>query len=137
MLSPFVQFNRQLSELERLFAVSARAAVRPTPEPRFSVTKTDEAWLVQGTLPGWSPEQVVLEVRDGVLTLSGSDRKAVPEGFVPVHRERPERSFTRTLRLPRDVSATDISATSEHGILTVTLPRTPRPEPRRIPVRAA
>lgn len=137
MLSSFVEFNRHLAEVDRLFSLTARTPARPTSAPRFSVTETEQSWVVRGILPGWSAEDIVLEVEDGMLTLKGSAKPTVPEGFVSLHRERPDRSFSRTLRIPEAVDQDQISASTTDGVLTVTLPRKPTAEPRRISVEAA
>lgn len=134
MLNTFADFNRHLAEFDRLFALSTRVSAPPAAGPRFNLVETDEAWLVQGLLPGWSANNIDVSIEDGVLIVSGEHAPEAPEGYRAVQRERRDLSFKRTLRLHDEIDQGAISASARDGVLTVTLPRKPAAQPRRIPV---
>jgi HSP20 family protein len=51
--------------------------------------------------------------------------------------ERPVGEFRRTIPLPASVDAEKISASSRHGVLTVTIPKNEQQKARKIPVHSA
>lgn len=137
MLTPFSTFDRTFAQFDRLFGLPAsRPAVAPR-GPRFNLEETDAAWRLQGQLPGWSADDLELTVEEGVLLLRGEKRLEVPEGYRVVRRERASTRLERSLRLSDDIDLDGISATVRDGLLTVTLPRKPAAEPRRIPIQSA
>jgi HSP20 family protein len=89
-------------------------------------------------VPGFSPEQVQVTVDQNWLVIH-ADRKQESEttegGYV--RRERRSASVHRRLALPEEVDAAGISASFSNGELSITVPRSPRTEPRRVPVTAA
>lgn len=137
MLSPFVEFNRHLAEVDRLLLRTGQARKLAPSRPRITVTETKDAWLLEGLLPGWSADDLQIEVEGGVLTLRGAVEVSTPEGLSVLQRERRDRSFSHTLRLPEGVDEDAITARTKDGVLTVTLPRQPRTPARRITVEAA
>ena len=55
-----------------------------------------------------------------------------------VHRyERTYGTFERSFTLPATVDASNIKASYEHGVLTVTLPKAEKAKPRQIEVQVA
>jgi HSP20 family protein len=97
--------------------------------PAMDLAETEDQLVLRADLPGISEEDVNIEVKDGVLTVSG-ERKAEheekSEGFYRV--ERAFGGFSRSLTLPRDVDAGAIDAGFDRGVLEV---RIPKPEERR------
>jgi len=92
--------------------------------PRVDVRETDEALLVQAELPGVDKKDVTLEVKDGVLTLSGERRYEKDVKEEHVHRvERMYGHFSRSFNLPRNVDAAKVDAHMKDGILHVRLPK--------------
>ncbi len=93
---------------------------------------------------------------DGVLTMTGRHEEASPpaaaegaeadEGEAGKAKQRTATttaggfrryaSFSRSVQLPDDVDAAGITATTQHGVLTVRIPKVPKPAPkvREIPV---
>ena len=97
--------------------------------PAMDLVETDEHLVLRGDLPGLSEEDVEIEIKDNVLTVSG-ERKAEheerSEGFYRV--ERAFGSLSRSLTLPRGVESDKVSAKFDRGVLEV---RIPKPEERR------
>jgi HSP20 family protein len=109
--------------------------VAPTAYLPLDIRQTDREFLVEASIPGFSPQEVEITADQGILTLRG-ERKAdgtQAEGTY-LRRERANYSFVRQLTLPADVKEDEIRATFQNGVLTVHLPRVEAPAPRRIPV---
>jgi len=77
-------------------------------------------------------------VEDNVLKLTGekgSTEKAVEGDSVTHVRERNVGSFTRSVRLPRTVDSSKISAELKNGVLEVRLPKAAESKGRQIPIK--
>ena len=91
--------------------------------PGLDVTSDDRAYAMKVELPGVAPGDVKLEVKDGVLTVSG-EKKEEKKGDSSRHvRECSYGSFVRSMTLPEDADAEHITASSKNGILTVSIPK--------------
>src|SRR5206468_9659392 len=97
--------------------------------PAMDLAETEEHLVLRADLPGMSEDDVSIEIKDGVLTVSG-ERKAEQEekgeGFYRV--ERAFGLFSRSLTLPQGIDANAINANFDRGVLEV---RIPKPEERR------
>jgi HSP20 family protein len=98
--------------------------------------ETEEAWSWTVDLPGVRKENVSVTVENGQLLVRARHEGNPPiEGTTPRYLERRAYEVRRTFRLPDTVNAEGVSATYEHGVLTVNLPKRERPEPRQIEVQ--
>lgn len=138
------------SELDRMFdepwtlvrwppadVVSADA---PIWAPRVDVVTKDKTLVTRVDLPGLKKEDVLVQVEDGFLTLSGERKKETKEEKDNVYREEREYgSFCRTVPLPKGVKADDVKATFNNGVLEVTvpLPAAAAPNGKKIPIQDA
>ncbi|MFI5285185.1 MAG: Hsp20/alpha crystallin family protein [Candidatus Dormibacteria bacterium] len=99
------------------------------------IRQTDDAFLVEASVPGLGPDDVQVTVDGGVLTIAGTSRseREQSEGTY-VRRERGTMSVFRQIGLPVDVRTDEIKASFVNGELTVTIPRSRKAEPVRIQV---
>jgi HSP20 family protein len=106
--------------------------------PAMDLVETDDSLVLRADLPGLSEEDVAIEIKDGVLTVSG-ERKAEheekSEGFYRV--ERAHGSFSRSLSLPQGVDADAVKASFEKGVLEVRIPKPEERKPHRVQIGAA
>jgi HSP20 family protein len=82
-------------------------------------------------LPGVSEKDIDLNLDDDLLTIRGEKRFEADRGDKNEsyhHVERSYGSFQRSLRLPYAVKADEVRASFEHGVLTITLPKTAQQE---------
>ena len=100
--------------------------------PLLDVRENDEEYLVMIDLPGVKSEDVSIEVRDGVLTISGS-RAPVEKGDAQLV-ERPYGSFVRTLTLPKGVDDAKIVADYRDGVLELHVPKPADQRPKKIAI---
>ena len=107
--------------------------------PRVDVAETKDHYELTAELPGFRPDEVTVQVKDGVLELSAA-KAAAPEPSAEAQwllRERRETPFQRTFRLPRDVDGEGISAAFRDGLLVLTLPKKEEAKPRVVTIKAA
>ncbi|GAV21092.1 HSP20 family protein [Mariprofundus micogutta] len=103
--------------------------------PSVDIKETDDALLVQAELSGIEKKDVHLEVKDGVLTLSGERRYEKDVKEENVHRvERAYGQFSRSFSLPSNVDAEKVEATMKDGVLEVRLPKRESAKPKSIAI---
>jgi len=126
--------NRQLSHLLDDSHVGMSTETEQW-APRVDIRETDDALLVQAELPGIDKKDVHLEVKDGVLTLSGERRYEKEVKEENVHRvERAYGKFSRSFSLPTNVDADKVSANMKDGVLEVRLPKRESAKPKAIAI---
>jgi HSP20 family protein len=85
-------------------------------------------------LPGLDPDAIDLTVERDVLTISANrhwDRKEDDEVFAA---ERPHGAFIRRVLLGDSLDTSNLQASYDHGVLTVTLPVAEQAQPRKIEI---
>lgn len=108
------RFDRMLDETD-----SGRRAWMPA----IDLVRDDGNLVLKADMPGIRPEEVKIEVEDGVLTVSGEhDESTEEKGDNYLRRERRFGSFSRSVALPAGVDAGDIQATTHDGVLEVRIP---------------
>ena len=98
---------------------------------------TDEgSYVVRADLPGVDPEKdIEVKVDGDVLTIHGERREEEHDNG---HSEVRYGSFTRSVRLPKGASATDVVACYDAGVLEVRVPMKEAPaEPIKVTVQRA
>jgi len=125
ILEPIKQVGRQIMEL-----------ISPSAE----ASEVADAYEISVELPGVKTDDIEVSVADGILTVRGEKRSEREEkGRSYYFSERSFGTFQRAFRLPSDADADAITADSEHGVLTIRIPRQPverRPE-RKIKIKPA
>lgn len=116
--SPWVSFE---SEFDRLFDV-AFSGPSASQFP-VSVFEDEKNTYLRAELPGIAKDQVNVEVADGVLTIQ-AQRKQGEETT----------SLTRSVAVPESANAEQVQAAYENGILTVTLPKQEKAQPKKVTV---
>jgi HSP20 family protein len=105
--------------------------------PAMDLVETDDHLVLRADLPGLEQDDVNVEIKDGVLTLSGerrSEREQKTEGF---HRvERAFGSFSRSLTLPQGVDADKVAAEFDKGVLEVRIPKPEERKPHKVAIGA-
>ena len=95
--------------------------------PLVDIEETEDAWIVEAELPGAKSKDVHVELRDSELVVFGEIKERERKGILR-RRTRPVGRFEFRVTLPGPVSAEDLSANLNDGVLTV---RVPKPEPAR------
>jgi HSP20 family protein len=94
--------------------------------------------VLKADLPGLREEDVQIEMRDNVLTISGERRPEFEDTQNGYYRvERAFGSFSRSLTLPEGVDADKISAEFENGVLEVTIPKPEERKPHRVEISSS
>ena len=101
--------------------------------PQVDIYETEGELVLVADVPGVSKDGVDIKLEDGVLEVTahrpGSDDKPVYEEYRPA-------SYYRAFNLSDSIDAEGIKAGLDSGVLTVTLPKTPKAKPRKIEISA-
>ena len=117
---PFAELAEFRTRFERLFE---DAEHRATWTPAVDVVRDNGDLVVRVDMPGIKPEEIDIEVDDGMLTVSGQHgetEETKEEHYV--RRERRYGAFSRRLALPEGVDAKKIKASTKDGVLEVIVP---------------
>jgi len=103
--------------------------------PAVDIRETDDALLVQAELPGIDKKDVRVEVKDGVLSITGERKYEKDVKEENVHRiERSYGRFTRSFALSPNIDTEHVDATMKNGILEIRLPKVESAKPKAITV---
>jgi len=104
-------------------------------QPATDIIETADAVILKLDMPGVAKENVDLTVDKDMLTIVG---KAAPEeAGEPVYRETYIGDYRRQFTLTADVDPNNITATMNHGVLTVRIGKAEQAKPRKIQIAAA
>jgi len=122
---PFQIFQRALrhdaprSTNARLGRAVTRRSTEAPATAAVNVSSGDEGTELTMLVPGFGPEHIDVSVERAALRIRG---------------ERDGRRFERSFRLPHAVHMEDARAEVEHGVLTLTLPRSEAERRQQVPV---
>lgn len=101
----------------------------------FEVKETKDGYLFKADVPGIKQSDIDVSLTGNRLTIAGK-REAEKEQKEETYYayERSYGSFTRSFTLPDGVDAAAIQADLRDGVLSVTLPKKPEAQPKKITV---
>ena len=105
-------------------------------EPAVDIYETDKLLTIDADLPGVSGNDIQVDLRDNVLTISASV-PPVADKWRPVYAEYQVGHYSRQFRLGDQIDQAKISAGVKDGVLHLELPKSERAQPRRIEVKPA
>jgi len=101
----------------------------------LDISENENEFMVKASLPGVKPEEVQITVQGDTLTIRGESKAEEEKKGEHWHvRERRCGRFQRSVSLGAPVSADKAQAHYEHGVLTLTLPKSEEAKPRQIKI---
>jgi HSP20 family protein len=105
--------------------------------PPVDMYEGDEAFTLKAELPGFSKDDVQVEIKDNRLTLKGERKRETDVKEAQHHRvERVYGAFQRSIKLPAVVDAEKAEAVFKDGVLKLTLPKAEKAKPKQISITA-
>lgn len=102
--------------------------------PTVDIHENADGYHLSVDLPGVTPDQIEVTADKGVLSIRG-ERTVAHEDKDLKRSERVFGSFQREFSMPDNADLDRIEAKSNHGVLTVFVPKTAKVEPKRITVQ--
>jgi HSP20 family protein len=135
---PALDLRREIDQLFESFLSPGQGSTPPSSDDlRIAVemSETDDAYKLTAEVPGQAPDQIEVQVDQGVLTIRGEKRRTITENLGGVnYTELDYGTFARSVQLPPGVDTSRIEAKVENGVLTITVPKAEAARPRRIPL---
>jgi HSP20 family protein len=103
--------------------------------PTCDIKESGNELVLHAELPGVNKEDVQIELKDHILTISGEkkfEKKEENEKYL--RTERSYGKFTRSVRLPENVTEDQVKASFNNGVLEVTWPKEQKVEPKKITI---
>ena len=105
--------------------------------PPVDIREEKDKIVLTAELPGFQPDQVEIQMENGLLTLKGERRFEEEKEGRNYHRvERSYGHFTRSFTLPSNVNRDAIKANFGDGLLSIELPKREDAKPRQIKITA-
>jgi HSP20 family molecular chaperone IbpA len=101
--------------------------------PRVDIYETDTTYVILADVPGVGPDGLEIVVERDSLSIRGH----VEPRPDPDYREFELSDYYRAFTLTDDLDPDEVAATLRDGVLRVEIQRSPRVQPKRIPVRTA
>ncbi|HET6754048.1 MAG TPA: Hsp20/alpha crystallin family protein [Jiangellaceae bacterium] len=133
----FEPFRDPFRELDRLVSMAASGTRAPLGMPLDVYRGEDGSYHVEADLPGVDPDSVEVTVEHGALTIRADRTPHYGESEQVIAAERPQGSFTRQLALGEGVDSENLTAEYADGVLHVTIPASPKVQPRRVEITRA
>ncbi|MGM0431438.1 MAG: Hsp20/alpha crystallin family protein [Spirochaetota bacterium] len=131
-----------LDDFDRFFENFWNLAPEAAPErnktPLVDVRETDSEYVLEAEIPGYSEDNVDVNVDNHVLHISSKKEEDRTEGGEDkgyVLKERKSYSFDRSFVLPENVDEDKIKGTFKNGILTLTMPKKEEKKPKKVNVK--
>ena len=135
--TPFTEMDRLNHAVNRLFDKSGYEATEQVAwTPTVDVTEDKEKLVLVADVPGLAEKDLDIQIEKDVLTLRG--QRTIERSKDAEHYRRFERaagSFVRSFTLPPLVDTEQVSAQLKDGVLTLTLPKKPEAQPKKISVK--
>ena len=136
---PFERSNDNMFDTFDNFARDFfRSSNTSLPAFRTDIREVDGKYVLEAELPGFNKEDISLDVKDGILTITAehkesSEKKDEKGNYL--RRERRYGSFTRSFDIT-GIDEAGITASYNNGVLELNLPKAQPavPEARRIAI---
>jgi len=104
--------------------------------PPVDIFETDKDIILRAELPGIDIEELVIEVKDNLITLRGERRPRHHHTEESYHSmERFYGVFERVFCLPHQVRRADVRAAINNGVLEITVAKVLPPRTRSVKIR--
>jgi len=103
--------------------------------PTTDIVETTDALLLTLEMPGVDRKDVDVKIEEGVLRVEGRIDAAKYDGFEPLYTEYNVGPFARTFALSHLIDQQQIGAILRDGVLTLTLKKVQKAEPRQIAIQ--
>jgi HSP20 family protein len=138
---PFAGLESFSSQLNQLFdqtlgrGLSSASSSSTVGQPAVDVLESKDSYLLRAELPGMNKDDFNLEVKNGMLTISGERKlEELISGVEYRSVERLAGKFSRSFYLPQTVQQDGIQGTYRDGILEIYVPKLEHAKARQITV---
>lgn len=136
----FDQMRQEMDQILHRFVGSAPGgehAAGAVWAPRIDVAENPEFLVIKADVPGVESGDIEIAVADGTLMIRGDRKETRDVAERNFHfAERPLGRFYRAVPLPAGADADTIQATCAKGVLTITVPKKPSVQEKKIQIHS-
>ncbi len=137
VLRNFPETRWDMDRLFDEFFVRPMVSMNPT-GPAADFFETEEEFVLEMNLPGFTEEDIDVNLEQGVLSITGEHSVEEEEEKGTYHlRERSWNRFTRSFSIPHTIDVEKVDASFANGVLMVKLPKAAEAKARRIEIKGA
>ena len=103
----------------------------------LNIEEFDDRFEISLAIPGLDPNDVKIELIDQALTINyehDEDKQEKKKGKL-IRQEYQHYSFSRSVRLPKNIDESSIRAKSNKGILTISIEKLPESKPKQVEIK--
>lgn len=128
--------NQALEAQEKKELVSKGESTSPSRYyvPSTDIHETDEALIVTMEVPGVDRRSIDVKVEDDVLRVEARIDPTKYQDMQPLYTEYNVGHFSRSFSLPHVIDQGKIAAALQDGVLTLTLHKVQKAQPRQIEI---
>jgi HSP20 family molecular chaperone IbpA len=109
----------------------------PVFTPEVDIFENETRITLLADMPGVNPQDIVIDLRDNVLTISGDVKPWESGNETDILVEFEIGRFFRQFTVAETIDQSKIEASSTDGVLRLVLPKEAKATPRKISVKAA
>ncbi|BBA69081.1 Hsp20/alpha crystallin family protein [Geobacter sulfurreducens] len=104
-------------------------------QPPVDIFEDENAVIIKAELPGIDQKDIEVRIEDNTLTIRGERKHEEEVRKENYHRvERYYGGFQRSFSIPATIDQEKVRASSDKGVLTITLPKREEVKPKQITV---
>lgn len=128
--------TQEMKPQEKMEATTQAEQTKPGPvfTPNVDIFETENEITLLADVPGVKADDLGIDLKDDVLTLTGEVKSAGPPCGKQVVTEYQTGSYYRQFTLTEMIDQAKIAAELKNGVLRLSLPKIQRAQPRRIMV---
>ena len=101
--------------------------------PEVNIYETKDGYVLEAEMPGVSKDGLEITLEGSEITIMGHRQNEAVAG-APLFRERTLADYRRVFELDPAIDTAKIAAKMNQGVLTLTLPKSEKVQPRKIAV---
>jgi HSP20 family protein len=129
--------TKEMQKAETLPTTPEQTRPGPVYSPSVDIFENDHSIMVLADMPGVKVEDLNIDLRESVLTLTGRVTSPGGEKETVVFREYEPGTFFRQFTLAETIDQAKIDAKLIDGVLRLELPKVEKARPRQIAVRTS
>lgn len=131
---PWSDLNHLNQTMDRLFGSGGRSGSRQMYLP-INVAESETGYTIEAPVAGFKPEEIDVTFQDGLLNITAEHKQEQSsEQGQTLRREFLWGNSVRQVNLPGEIDPDKIEATVQDGLLRVTVPKTAKAQPHRVPI---
>ncbi len=124
----------QAREKQEVVSTSEQTTAGPVFSPTVDIFEDENALTLIADMPGVSKDNLQIDLREDVLTITGVPVVSIPQEEIMIVQEFEIGKYFRQFNLASTIDQDKIEAKLTNGVLRLTLPKVGPAKPRKIQV---